>query len=82
MGKKEKDTMVPVTSGIAFIFAGLSFLASILMAAFDGNSTLAIIFAIFGGSLLVTGAVFGLQKEEIEFRRKRVVKYKNETTET
>ncbi|MHA1801508.1 MAG: hypothetical protein ACTSYH_10680 [Candidatus Heimdallarchaeaceae archaeon] len=80
MGRKEKYTIVPIMSSVAYITAILVISASLILA-FNETSTLAIVFAIIGSSFLITGAVIGLQKEEIEFERKSGVSNEDETTE-
>ncbi|MBY9001794.1 MAG: hypothetical protein KGD64_12825, partial [Candidatus Heimdallarchaeota archaeon] len=66
-------------SNAAYIFAIIAFIISMVMAGSSELSTHAIIVAIIGGSLLVTGAVIGLQKEEIEFERQSLKSEEKET---
>ena len=68
MGRKEKYTIVPLASSLAYVIAILAIFASFGLV-FNEMEALAIVFAIVGGSLMVTGAVIGLQKEDIEFER-------------
>ncbi|MCG3224659.1 MAG: hypothetical protein H7647_09355 [Candidatus Heimdallarchaeota archaeon] len=79
MGRKEKYTIVPIASSVAYIMSIFVIIGSLILA-FNETSTLAIVFAIIGGSLMVTGAVIGLHKEEIEFERKSGASNEDETT--
>lgn len=80
MTHMEKYTTTPAGSPFAYILGFIACIISLGMAISNEFPTSAIVVAIFGGSLLVVGAVIGLQKETVEVKRQSLKTEEEEGT--